>query len=199
MCNPSFPHPPFQYGWCFQAFLKENPGLNTKPSHFVSFFSRHFYSFPCHQPFWPFWPFCPILPPPMGDPSPPAPPTISFRSDEPIWPKEMISTCVFQRFLEKNLYVVIFPIFGHLGVRTPPLASSTKDLTTSRSFLAVFSSSSYGRAWPDLVQRRSYDLTLILVHPTPPPLKFSGLFLKKRSKTDLISPGFSLYRVSSDA
>ena len=80
----------------------------------------------------------------------------------------MISTCIFKRFLEKNLYVVKFPIFGHLGVRTPPLASSTKDLTTSRSFLAVFSSSSYGRAWPDLVQRRSYDLTLILVHPKTP-------------------------------
>ena len=26
-------------GWCFQAFLKENPWLDTKPFHFVSFFS----------------------------------------------------------------------------------------------------------------------------------------------------------------
>ena len=53
-----------------------------------------------------------------------------------------------------------------MGVRTPPLASSTKDLTISRSSFGVFSSSTDGGAWPDLVQRRSYDLGPILVHLT---------------------------------
>ena len=91
MCDPSPPHLPCQHGWCFQSFMKENPWLNLKPYHFFSFFSRYFYSFSCHRPFWP---FCPILPAPMGDPSPPPPPTISFGSDEPIWPKEIISTCI---------------------------------------------------------------------------------------------------------
>ena len=114
--------------------------------HFFSFFSLYFHSISYHMPFWP---CCPILPPPMGDPTPSPPLSITFRSDEPIWPKETIPKGIFRRFLEKNFCVVKFPIFAHVGVRTPPLASSTKHLTISRSSFGVFLSATDGGAWPD--------------------------------------------------
>ena len=61
----------------------------------------------------------------MGDPTPPPAHLVTFMSDELIWPKNMIPAGILDQFFEKNLQVVNLPIFGHLGVRAPPLAEWT--------------------------------------------------------------------------
>ena len=89
---------------------------------FFFLFQLHMHSQCCPLPFWL---FCAILPPLMGDPTPPLTLPISIMSDDPIWPKNTIPTGILDQFFEKNLYVVILPIFSHLGVREPPLAGWT--------------------------------------------------------------------------
>ena len=83
--------------------------------------------------------------PPMGDPTPPPPPTIAFRLDESIWPKERIVTGflnnfapshwhIFSIFSSKTQFCQFSPILGWPWVSPRPLHHYSESQKYSTSY-----------------------------------------------------------------